>query len=91
MGTLKKALKRFNDIERKIIKNIITQLQTGSFSAKGGSASGGKNLDIKKLLGSENIYRVRKGKLRILFYFDHNKEIKIFAIDRRSDITYKNL
>lgn len=79
MGKLKKALKKFDNAEKIIIKNIITQLKTGLFDG----------LDIKKLQDSRDIYRVKKKTLRILFYFNQDKEIIIFTIERRSDNTYK--
>lgn len=79
MGDFKKVLKKFNNSEKDIIKNIIIWLKDGSF----------ENLDIKKLQGIRDIYRVRKGTLRILFYFELDKIIKILAIKRRSDKIYK--
>lgn len=47
-----------------------------------------RNLDIKKLKGHQNIFRVRKGKIRIIFTKD-KKEILIFSIERRREDTYK--
>lgn len=78
MTELERIIKKFSAAERKVIKNIIIQLKTGSFSG----------LDVKKLQGSRDIYRVRKGSIRIMYYLGVNKEIVIFAIARRSDNTY---
>jgi len=49
--------------------------------------SGAKNLDIKKLQGSE-FYRLRKGKFRIIFHYEE-KTIIIDSIKMRNDNTYK--
>ena len=47
-----------------------------------------QNLDIKRLRGREDVFRVRKGDIRIIFR-KTNKEITILAVERRSDQTYK--
>ena len=44
-------------------------------------------LDIKKLSGHENLYRVRKGKFRIIFQITKTTTI-ILAIEKRTDTTY---
>ena len=46
-------------------------------------------LDIAKLKGYSNIYRVRSGDLRIIFRYQ-DKQIKVLEIDRRSEKTYRN-
>lgn len=46
-----------------------------------------KGLDVKKLKGSENIFRVRKGDIRII-YRKKGKEIFILDIGRRKEGTY---
>ena len=78
MDKIRKVLKLLNSKEKLIIKNILTQIISGSF----------KDLDIKKLKDYENIFRVRKGKIRIIF-IKKDKQIKILSIERRSDKTYK--
>jgi len=81
MDRVEKALKKLNGGERQKIKEILTQLQTGSF----------ENLDIKKLKGRGDIFRVRKGKIRIIYRSDKKKKIYIITIERRTDTTYQNL
>ena len=44
-------------------------------------------LDIKKLQGIEDIYRVRKGDLRIMYRRSGN-HIEVIAIERRTSTTY---
>lgn len=77
MGDLKKALKKFNNAEKSIIESILIQLKAGFF----------ENFDIKKLQGSRDVFRVRKGKIRIIF-IKNGEQINILAIERRSDNTY---
>jgi mRNA-degrading endonuclease RelE of RelBE toxin-antitoxin system len=44
-------------------------------------------VDIKKLKGSNSIYRVRKGNIRIIFSKE-KEEIKILQVSKRDDQTY---
>ena len=77
MPNLKKLLSKFNKAERRAIESLIESIV--SFNWRG--------LDVKKLKGYENIFRVRKGKLRIIFSKEKG-EIFILAIERRSNHTY---
>ena len=77
MPNLKKLLSKFNKAERKAIESLIESIVSFNWSG----------LDIKKLKGYENIFRVRKGKLRIIFSKEKG-EIFILAIERRRDTTY---
>lgn len=78
MPDLKKLLSRFNKEEREIIESLIETIISFHWS----------NLDIKKLKGHQNIFRVRKGKIRIVFSKDKN-DIFIITIERRREQTYK--
>lgn len=50
-----------------------------------------KKMDIKEVRGYKNMYRARKGDIRILFYKDKaNKKGIIVGIDYRKDV-YKDL
>jgi mRNA-degrading endonuclease RelE of RelBE toxin-antitoxin system len=46
------------------------------------------SLDIKKLKGRDDIFRVRKGDIRIMYRFEKEK-IFLLSIERRNDNTYK--
>ena len=81
MDELEKALKKFTAIERGQIKDILDKLKSGNL----------RNLDIKKLKDRKDIYRVRKGDLRIIYKLGAGKKISILAIERRSKRTYRNL
>jgi len=59
-----KALKHLKKFERKIqdkLLNIIEMFKISPFP---------RNCDIKKLEGLEKVFRLRKGKIRILYYVD---------------------
>ena len=81
MPDLKKLLSRFEKAERVILENLIKRIFSLNW----------KNLDIKKLKGQDDIFRVRKGKLRIIYRLSDKKEVYIIAIERRSETTYRNL
>lgn len=78
MPGIKKLLSKFNREERIAIESLIKDIVSLNW----------KRLDIKKLKGHQNIFRVRRGKIRIIFVKD-KKDIRIFSIERRSEKTYK--
>lgn len=47
-------------------------------------------LDVAKLKGGSNLYRLKHGRLRIIFTLTA-KELRIMQVGLRSDKTYKNL
>jgi len=79
MDKIEKALKRLNEKERRLVKQILQQLANRDY----------KGLNIQKLRGREDIFRVRKGNIRII-YRVKNGDISILKIERRSEKTYKN-
>ena len=81
MPNLKKLLSRFEKVERIILENLIERILSLNL----------QNLDVKKLKGYQNVFRVRKGKFRIIYQLAEQKEIQILTIERRSETTYKNL
>ena len=78
MSNLKKLLSKFNKQEREVIESLIETIISLRWD----------NLDVKKLKGHQNIFRVRKGKIRIIFA-KGNKDIFIITIERRREDTYK--
>ncbi len=80
VDNIEKALRKLTEKERKAIKNILTKIKKEKI----------KDLDIKKLKGRDDIFRVRKGNIRIVFR-KKNENILILSVERRSDKTYKNL
>lgn len=78
MNKLAKALQNLSDKERKLTKSVLLKINNNSLSW----------LDLKKLKNCDNIFRVRKGKLRVIFKKQDNGCCFILAIERRSDKTY---
>ncbi len=77
MDKIEKALKKLSAQEKKRLKTILEKIKSGNFT----------NLDFKKLKGKDNIFRVRTGKIRVIF-MKKDKSILILAIERRSDNIY---
>lgn len=80
MGKLDKALKKFTPKERLEIERLIGRILHRDFSG----------LDCKKLKGVKNLFRLRKGDIRIIFELKSGKEPLIMAIERRREDTYKS-
>ena len=78
MDKIEKALKKLTPKERALIKEILIALKNQRF----------ENLDLKKLKGRDDIFRVRKGQIRIIYRLNNIGAIAILAIERRSDTTY---
>lgn len=77
MDAIGKALKKLDAKERERVKEILAKVSSGTT----------QGLDIKKLKGRNDIFRIRKGDLRIL-YRQERKNIFILLIERRSEKTY---
>jgi len=78
MPDLKRLFSRFNKEEREILIFLIEKIISLNW----------RGLDVKKLRGYQNIFRIRKGKIRIIFS-KNKKEIAIITIERRREDTYK--
>lgn len=78
MDKIAKILEKLSKKEKEAIKEILLVLQNGNLGG----------FDVKKLKGREDIFRIRKGNIRIIFKFK-NKEVFLLSIERRSDNTYK--
>ena len=74
-----KALSKFSASEKELVKKMLLKIKSRKFDS----------LDLKKLKGRSDIYRVRKGKVRIMFRLT-KEEIYILAIEKRNEKTYKN-
>lgn len=79
MDKIQKALNRLSDKEKRIVKQILERLESNDIVG----------LDLQKLKGTKDVFRIRKGDLRIIFR-KINKTIMILAIERRSEKTYRN-
>jgi len=75
---IKKALDKLSEDERRVAKLILGDVLRGEVST----------YDLKKLKGHENIFRIRKGKLRIIYRIDVSGDVFLLTVERRSDNTY---
>ena len=78
MDKIEKALRQLTNRERSEITALLSKLKSKKY----------QGLDIKKLKGSDVIYRIRKGSLRIIYRISE-ESIFILAIERRRENTYK--
>lgn len=76
---ISKELAKFSAKERELVKEILFQLRQGDRSG----------LQITKLKGHKDIFRVRKSRLRII-YQQLGTTMNILAIERRSEKTYRD-
>ncbi|KKU07324.1 MAG: hypothetical protein UX10_C0012G0006 [Candidatus Magasanikbacteria bacterium GW2011_GWA2_45_39] len=74
---IQKSLDVLSEKEKEAVKNLLIKIKTGRLLG----------VDLKKLKGREDIYRARKGKIRII-YRTSAKGIYLLAIERRSENTY---
>lgn len=77
MPNLEKLLRKFSKKERAELGRIIEKIIHRDL----------KSLDCKKLKGFGDLFRVRKGKIRIIFKVI-GKESHILNIERRRENTY---
>ena len=77
MDKIDKTLQKIAKKQRIKILATMQHIRAGNFTG----------LDMKKLQGKENEYRVREGKVRIKFSIINGIGI-IFAVQRRSETTY---
>ena len=78
MNKIDKFLIKLLPKERNEILNVLSVIMSGSF----------EGMDIKKLKGEKDIYRVRKGRIRIIFQ-TNNSEMRILSVEFKSDNTYR--
>lgn len=79
MDRNEKFLKKLSDREFSSLSKTLRLIKQGDT----------KTLDIKKLSGHSDVYRVRNGQIQIIFLANREK-IDILEISRRDDKTYRN-
>ncbi len=77
---IKKLLAKLSVQERELVKLLILRVKLED----------NVGLDIKQLKGHTDLFRVRKGRLRIVYRKDADNFL-IVRIDRRNEKTYKDL
>lgn len=75
---IEKILSKLSSKERKKLIALIEQILSGQYAG----------MDMKKLKGHAGTYRVRKGNFRVIFIQRDNEEIRVIALERRTDTTY---
>jgi mRNA-degrading endonuclease RelE of RelBE toxin-antitoxin system len=75
---IKKILAKLSAVQRQKLIELIELIISARFSG----------LDMKKLKGHANAYRVRKGDFRVIFTMTDRSDIRIIALERRTDTTY---
>jgi len=80
MDNINKLLQKLSGKERKRIKETLEQLKNKNF----------KGLQTKKLKGHNDVFRVRKGDIRVIYRVSETGEIFILAVERRSEKTFRN-
>ncbi len=74
---LEKFLAKVTSKEKKILADLLQKILENKL----------ENLDIKKLSGYDDVFRIRKGSFRIIFKVT-KADRKILFIERRSNTTY---
>lgn len=80
MDKIDKFLNKLLINKRKEIQRIVKKITEKDFT----------DLDIKKLKGLDNMFRVRKGDVRIIFLVE-NDYVEIIDLQNRNDKTYSKL
>ncbi len=79
MDRIEKALARLSSKERIVVRTLLLRIQKGELN----------DLNVKKLKGRGDIFRVRKGTMRIIFRIAKAQGISVLSIERRSEKTYR--
>lgn len=80
MDKINKALLKIPDKQRKAILAAAKQVQAGKLD----------NLDIKKLKGSSDLFRVRVGNYRLIILIQADRKSVVVDIAKRDDRTYRD-
>lgn len=78
MNKIEKFLKNLSSKNRQAVKSILIKVLSGEL----------QGLDVKKLKGHKNLFRVRLGDMRIVFFQEEEEEFNIIFIGRRGDSKY---
>lgn len=81
MDKISKFLNKLNQKEHGIVKDVLEKIKKGEMAG----------LDVKKLKGADNCFRVRKGEIRIIYRINETGNASLLSIERKNDNTYKIL
>lgn len=79
MDKISKVIKKLSTKDAELVSKMIDRLISGDI----------KELNVKRLKGFDDIFRIKKGKIRIIFKKERN-DIKIVSISKRNEKTYKD-
>ncbi|MFA6227473.1 MAG: plasmid stabilization system [Candidatus Paceibacterota bacterium] len=79
MNKIEKFLSKIESRKRDIILELLYKIKTDDL----------RGLDIKKLQDQENCFRLRKGKIRIIYKRDSGYN-NIVSVEYRSEKTYRD-
>lgn len=81
MDRISKFLNKLNQKEKNVVKDLLEKIRRRDVAS----------LDVKKLKGIDNCFRVRKGEIRIIYITNESGETSLLNIERKNDNTYKFL
>jgi mRNA-degrading endonuclease RelE of RelBE toxin-antitoxin system len=81
MDRLEKELRKLSRKELERVEAVLAQVEQGEVDS----------LQVKRLRGHACLYRVRIGRLRIIYTVDENGSIVLRAVRRRNDHTYRDV
>ncbi len=76
-----KQLRKLDPKQQSTFTKLIKQILNGDL----------EELDVVRLKGSNDIFRVRKSSYRLIFQRLEHGEIRMIAFEHRSETTYKSL
>ncbi len=81
MDKISKALAKFSQKERRRVKEILEKI----------AAADTHSLNVTKLKGRSDIFRARKGDMKIIYRRDNAGKIFVLAIERKNEQTYRDV
>jgi len=79
MNKIEKFLAKLGEPRRDLVLELIHKIRIGNL----------KDLDVKKLEGESDVFRLKKGEFRII-YSRVGDEVNIISVTRRSEKTYRD-
>lgn len=79
MDKVSKALRKLTKADRNRYEKIIRDILAGHLSS----------YDVVKLVGRDDVFRLRKGPMRVIFQRKRDGTTMILGLERRSETTYK--
>ncbi len=81
MDKIRKFLRKLSPDKQDEIDKILAQIEAGETG----------ELKIKKLTGFVNLYRIRKGRVRVIFRIDEGGIGRVISVGFKDDNSYKGL